>query len=59
MKNQYGVENSATATVAVSTSPTPSFPSDTSGFSYFQLPLNQFAKNGAQVQGTISASRES
>ena len=51
VKNQYGVENSATAIVSVSTSPTTNIPSGTSGFSYAQLPLKGLA---SQTQDYIS-----
>lgn len=51
VKNQYGVENSGTATVTISTSPTTNIPSGTSGFSNAQVPLKGLA---SQTQDYIS-----
>ena len=56
VKDQYGVKDSATAMVTVSTSPKTNIPSGTPGFSYSQLPLKGLA---SQIQHSVSTNLES
>ena len=57
VENQYGVEISATATVAVSTSQTTNIPSGTSAASSYSLKglTNIFSNIGSQIQDSILA----